>query len=257
MNSFRQNGYVVFENVFSVQECRDLRSALDEPQATHAHGDFMWTIRCDERVQRVFATLWECRTDELISSFDGACVQRSNECSRGLPWHLDQNSLHDDGLMSVQGILLLTDMDEKRGGTAFVRKSHLKHVKVLKRHHREDEREDEWDFVLIEDDDPVLRNTHNIVQPNVSAGSILLWDSRTVHRVVPPTDISTERAVVYLSMAPRKRLKDNVAKLRQNAYKKGIATTHWCTKFVDRGEKRCPPTVSYAKASESVRVLIS
>jgi ectoine hydroxylase-related dioxygenase (phytanoyl-CoA dioxygenase family) len=174
-----------------------------------------------------------------------------------LAWHIDQNSLHGTGLVSIQGMLVLTDMGGATGGTAFIRKSHLKHVGVMKRNCSADDSESEWDFVPIEDDDPVLRNPRNMVQPFVKAGSVLLWDSRTVHRVLPPTDLSTERVVSYLSMAPREMLKESVAKLRRNAYTKGISTTHWCTKFVDRGEKRIPPKLPYSRADPKIRALIS
>ena len=49
-----------------------------------------------------------------------------------------------------------------------------------------------------------IPNEHASVQPALAPGDLLLWDSRTAHRVAGPADPQTTRVVCYVCMTPRR-----------------------------------------------------
>ena len=63
-----------------------------------------------------------------------------------------------------------------------------------------------------------------------SAGSMVFWDSRTIHCGSEPMKGRNEkklRNVVYLCMKPRKFSTESLIKKKQNAFQNLRMTTHW------------------------------
>lgn len=259
-DSLNQDGYAVARDVVTAKECEAWVDEIKaDGAACHAHSDFMWKVREDARVRRVFATAWGVdAAASLCTGFDGLGVREPGEKGLVLDWHVDQGPMHPPGRSCLQGLLCLTDVDETTGGTAFVVGSHVHHPDLCTRVATdEDWVEGVWEFMDVPRSDVLLRTQcPERAQPSVSAGSMIVWDSRTVHRVVPPTDPSTRRVVVYLSMMPRDRIPDEVISRRREYYSSGIATTHWPSPCVDRGEGRVPPSVPFEAASDVRRSLI-
>lgn len=251
-----RDGWLVVRNVLSASECdRALSEMRDDPSCHHAHSDLMWRMRTHPRVQAAFAAAWGCREEALVSSFDGASLRDPGDAPFVLDWHVDQNSTHDAGRVCLQAVLALTDVDASTGGTALLTGSHADHEALCRRLCDPHESEEEWEFLSVPHGDPVLQQ-HSECQPCLVAGSMLMWDSRTVHRVVAPAEPeSTSRAVVYLSMVPRSFVSDDVLRLRAKAFREGVATTHWCSRFVDRGAARHAPSRATA-ASLRVKRLV-
>jgi ectoine hydroxylase-related dioxygenase (phytanoyl-CoA dioxygenase family) len=92
-------------------------------------------------------------------------------------------------------------------------------------------------------------------RPQLKPGDLLIWDSRTAHRVARQT-AGAMRAVMYLSYVPRAFAKSSSLGERRSFFNKGVCATHWPHRTVDRGEERIPPSQGYAKAAESARRLI-
>ncbi len=232
-----RDGYEVFSGVLTEEECARVRSR--RPRQWN-HSRVMWDVRCHPNVKRVFADLWEVRPDDLLTSFDGV-FHRTAGTEFTLPWHMDQNASHPfDTMSSVQGILALSDIDATTGGTQFLEGSHLR-TKGLCYRLNVDTEEDTWEFTQVDEADRVFAMGLQVVQPSLKQGDLLLWDSRTLHRVVAPTDARSERWTAYLSMVPRSMVSDRVRSQRKEGFFRGATTTHWVQTFVDRGEEACPP----------------
>lgn len=257
LHALEHDGYAIVKNVLSARECQHALKQL-ATGTHHAHSTFLWNIRSHPTVKRTFAKVWDCRADELVTSFDGASLNTSDGAHLVLDWHVDHNGTHEEGRVCIQGVLVLTKMDSNSGGTAFLKGSHVEHVSICNRLCPQCQSKDDWEFVNIPKSDPVL-HSYEHVQPVVPPGSLLLWDSRTVHCVMPPLTCKTgrlhPRGVVYLSMVPRSFVSDEVIQQRIAGFQSGISTTHWCVRFVDQGEQPAIPARS-VKASCIVKRLV-
>ena len=231
------NGFIIHRNTLSVEECERIKSHnLD----SWNHSDIMWELRSHTAIKQLFADLWNVPSDDLLTSFDGIYHRKPHE-SFSLPWHMDHNASHPfDKMSSVQGILAMSNIDESTGGTQLLPGSHLR-TKALCYRHGIDDLHDTWEFTEVPDDDRIFSMGLLPLQPVLQTGDVLLWDSRLLHRVVEPNDPATSRWTAYLSMVPRSMVSESVLKKRKDAFKKGIATTHWVQTFIDRGGVRSRP----------------
>lgn len=252
MGSFERDGYTVVKGVLSPNEVSSAKRSLAHEKGNHSRG--LWDIRCHPRVKRTFADIWGVDPDRLLTSFDGNYHRRAGE-QFTLPWHMDHNASHPfDTLSSVQGILALTNVDEATGGTQLLPGSHRR-TRALCNRLSADTEHDMWEYVSVPDGDRVFSMGCVPHQPSLAAGDVLLWDSRVVHRVVGPTDPCTERWTVYLSMAPADMVASSVKTKRKRGFQKGISSTHWVQRFVDRGDERVVPSENVLR-DPHVRIMV-
>lgn len=199
----------------------------------------MWDLRLHPNVTKAFATLWGVSPNDLLTSFDGLYDRPPGETFT-LPWHIDHNDKHSTADMtSVQGLLALSDVNWDTGGTQLLPGSHRRAAELLE---RVGPSREEWAFTEVPEDDALLTHSGRCaVQPQLAAGDLLVWDSRTAHRVVAGFDPCSSRCTAYLSMVPRCFASERVCRERRHGFRDGVATTHWVQRFVDRGGARCRP----------------
>jgi ectoine hydroxylase-related dioxygenase (phytanoyl-CoA dioxygenase family) len=65
------------------------------------------------------------------------------------------------------------------------------------------------------------------VNVKCSKGSMVLWDSRTVHMSRPNRHDQDERLVVYVCGFPESRLSSEAFQRREQAFQQRRATSHW------------------------------
>ena len=255
--SMDRDGFKIVPNVLTAAECDAILQSFESDESTqNAHSSVMWNLRCHPKVQDVFCKIWNCTSDDLLSSFDGAGYRYLGQEDDGIGWHVDQNSTHDLGMVNVQGVLSINGMNARTGGTVLLAGSHTDHEQVCARNCDEEEEDSSWEFVPISDEDEIFDKC-SIVQPVVHKGEMLVWDSRLVHRCMPPADADhTARVVVYMSMVPRSHASDSILRMRRWGYSQGVATTHWCSRFVDRGVERHRPKWPYRRSSPQIRALV-
>lgn len=225
--------------------------------ADHAHSDLLWTVRQNPGVLRVFSDAWGGLPAESLSvGYDGAAYRPPHHPGLVLDWHVDQDGSHPPGRVCVQGVLALTHVNASSGGTVLLPASHLHHESLVRTRSSTRGVKDEWEFVPVWSKHAVFDACPAPVQPILRPGDLLVWDSRLLHRVVPPLDEQTHRGVVYLSMVPTEWISDDVRRTRRAFYDEGVSTTHWSTRCVDRDDERQPPTVPYETAPARVRTLV-
>ena len=233
--TLRRDGYAHLEGVLSTGACDEFaatRRVQQKRLPNMAHGDAVWDIRCLPGVGGVFGSRWG--GEDLIVGFDGVGLREGGEECDGLPWHVDQDSSHEDVACCYQSLIAIKESSAATGTICVLPASH-RHRRSLAS--RLDDEPGGWEFLEIPDDDVLFRQCLPPHCPLLRKGDMLLWDSRTAHMVCPPLDMATERMVVYVCMTPRRFADEETLRLRRHAYANGIATTHWPHWFVDRGEE--------------------
>lgn len=228
----------------------------------------MWDLRQDPRIVAIFAKVWN--TEELIVSMDGMSIMCPPEIREGYfePWpHVDQAIMrqagkpkHDntppDGFVSesllktkpytVQGQFLFEESLEGDGGFYCIPKSHhlfeefaFQLEEFAQRYESMPLSKEEWrkmrtDFVVNFFKDRLDVSGYPYSAKHICAprGSVILWDSRTVHWNQHPdknracSGNPRVRMVGYLCYAPKSRLTEEGALMRKEAFERGISTGH-------------------------------
>lgn len=155
-----------------------------------AHTGFMKTLRKDKEIRKIFQEL--LGSLDLVHGYDGAYYTEALD-NPILPPHVDQNP--DDDTICFQGALqLFGDGISVWPQPPFNAREFLKNKK-----HGKDA------FISVPDAERYL------VTLKVPAGSLIIWDSRTIH-----TNSSGPRACLYISFADKKNVsKDALIKLKE------------------------------------------
>ncbi len=222
----------------------------------------MWDLRQDPRIVNIFAQVWN--TNDLIVSMDGLSLMCPPEIREGFidPWpHVDQviirrrgNFAHDNnppiGFISesllktrpytIQGQFLFEDSFDGDGGFYCIPKSHLRFAEFAPELEAISEMEMplsekrkirqtflEGFFSNSKDECGNFYCTKHITAPR---GSLILWDSRTVHWNQHANKYRGNgdrvRMVGYLCYVPKKRLTEENRAIRKHAFDTGVSTGH-------------------------------
>jgi len=220
----------------------------------------MWDLRQDPRIVDIFAQIWN--TNDLIVSMDGMSIMCPTEIREEYfgPWpHVDQgiNKRQDSVIhnnlppidfvsessmnthpFTIQGQFLFEDSFEGDGGFFCIPKSHLRFEEVSPILDAFEVLNAPWsEKAKIRDDylrDMFAKNGDTYPMKHVTAprGSLILWDSRTIHwnqhpRKDRPFNPSPKvRMVGYLCYVPKKRMSDKIKNIRLNAFMTGVSTGH-------------------------------
>ncbi len=220
----------------------------------------MWDLRQDPRIVDVFANVWN--TSDLIVSMDGLSIMCPTEIREGQsdPWpHVDQlvlrswnNDLHNNNPpvdfvsessiktapFTIQGQFLFEDSCDGDGGFYCIPKSHLKFSEFAPKLESLDENlpraelkkariECLENFFVHKNDES--GNPYVMKHVTAPKGSLILWDSRTVHWNQHASKTRAEpkvRMVGFLCYVPKARLADEGKALRKKAFETGISTGH-------------------------------
>ncbi len=225
----------------------------------------MWDLRQDPRIVDIFAHIWNTR--DLIVSMDGLSIMCPPEIRniRSEPWpHVDQailrrqdNFAHNNNppvdFMSesllksqpftIQGQFLFEDSNEGDGGFYCIPKSHLRFSEFAPELERISEqaglpaaarRKERNHFLtsFFESRVDELGNAYSMKHITAPKGSLILWDSRTVHwnqhpsENRPHSDDPKVRMVGFLCYVPKTRLTEEGKELRKEAFDIGVSTGH-------------------------------
>jgi len=208
-------------------------------------GYWFWDLRQDPIIAQVFAGIYGVDPLDLLTSFDAVCGRepgRVHQPSALNEWyHLDQTR---PGFMNVQGFVTAYPMGEDDSPLRAWLNTHKLHdeflaargVKPSNAHWYKLQPGDEAliDDLAVAKGVPIAKRTL-VVAP---AGSLVLWDSRTLHmggRPPPGKDETVPRLVVYLSYQPREYVGRHSRKSasailadRIRAFEAQRNSTHWC-----------------------------
>jgi hypothetical protein len=197
------------------------------------HSQVCWDVRQNPKIVDVFAKLWNCSPDELLTSFDGMSFNIPPEITnRGWArpnhswYHTDQSYLTPE-FSSVQSWVTAYDVNPGDATLTVFEGSHLfhaefqAHFKVTDKSNWYKLTKEEEQFYL----DRGCVKTH-IICPK---GSMVFWDSRTIHCGTNPCKWRTEenfRIVIYTCYKPRKEEDKKGLIKKQKAFETHRTTTH-------------------------------
>jgi hypothetical protein len=196
------------------------------------------------RTAPYFAELWNVNEEDLIASMDRICFvpyERLKMTARnefGWP-HLDQSREGRRGpLKCVQGLVTFNPIGPGEVALVVYQNSHKHHARFFTERVEHDADRNKTslkkDFCKLTEQD----RAWYLAQPGVEEvrvhapeGSLILWDSRTVHHALPPLDNTQrsmmDRYVLYSCMVPRAWAKPSAIAKRIQHFENGRSTPHW------------------------------
>jgi ectoine hydroxylase-related dioxygenase (phytanoyl-CoA dioxygenase family) len=239
-DSLKTKGYAIIENCISSEQVALAKQyfgdwllsnseLVEKHMKIDPHGIFKfgevghqrhaWYIRTLDEVQSPFKAIWE--TNELTTGFDGTCWMPSDcKKSDGIWTHTDQ-APDTKGIACFQGFIALTNNKER--SLVVYEGSHLLHESYM----LEKGITGKKNWTLIEHD-YLSRIAEKKKVLEVSAGSLVLWDSRTFHQN-QYGKIGEERIVQYVCFLPKNNSKNTNAqkKKRMKYFTERRTTSHW------------------------------
>jgi len=199
------------------------------------HMQPIWDIRQHPKVCEVFEKIWDVTKEELLVSFDGLSVHLPPEkTKRG--WYINNNWFHTDqsfkkkGRHCIQGFVNLYPVNEGDATLSVLEKSHKIHDYFNEKY--KPESSGDW-YKLNEKNDEVsffLDRGCNLYAVKAPVGSIVLWDSRTIHQGKEAEKTRYKpnfRMIPYICMIPRKLATEKSLQKKRKAFEDLRVTNHW------------------------------
>ncbi|KAJ3127700.1 hypothetical protein HK098_005936 [Nowakowskiella sp. JEL0407] len=190
------------------------------------HIQPLWDIRQNDNVVNAFAKVWNSEPENMITSFDGMSLFLPIP---NLPpsdsWlHVDQG-IGKREFQCIQGIVNLYDVKPGDATLNVLESSHQYHDEYLQRARVDHE----FDFVSIEDVGFYEQKGCESFYVEADAGSLILWDSRTVHQGAAPIKDGEDRfrIAIYVCMMPRDRATKEQLEERVEVFEEMYMTAHW------------------------------
>jgi hypothetical protein len=222
----KTKGYAVIPSLFTEEECLDFKErvwdfldslglkrdlnyasikATQLPPHSHGimhayrmnHAKPFRELRVNPKVLAVHSRL--NGSSCLVSSLDRVNIKFPGRSyrSQGSWAHVDQNA-RNLGLRYVQSYVTFNECREDSPQNRFYEGSHLIFEKFFS-NRRTEKAGDAWLRLSPEDRISVVKDYKcPLVKPNCPAGSMVLWDSRTIHDPDEGTDFDSGRLVGYL-----------------------------------------------------------
>ena len=262
-----RHGFAIVEDALSKEQCRDvidgiwdsmekITSGLKTPlkrndsrtwpsikQQSHmhniytdhgiVHAEFMWRLRQNEKIMRVFSDLYACKPEDLLVSYDGVSVQTPPENGNRGGWykncwyHVDQSYTRPEKECFQSWV---TGIDVNPGDytiSFFVDSHHSfkdfgEYFNITNR----------GDFFKLKTQEQMqfYESRHDQIRITCKAGSMVVWDSRLLHSGLEPLkdrETPNTRMVCFLSYSPRQGVPQWVLLKRRRLFETRRATTHW------------------------------
>ena len=199
------------------------------------HAQHLWDLRMNIKIVNIFADIWDVKPEELLVSFDGLSFLPPPEetdigWSDGNTWfHLDQTVTkpYFDG---IQGWITGVDVEEGDGSLLFYEGSH-KLIDNFVEHFGIRTKSD-W-VLLKEDEDEFFKDRCEMKAIKCPAGSLVIWDSRTVHCGMGPIKDRKNnnfRCISYLSYSPRSKCDEGILKEKIIGFNKMKTSNHYANR---------------------------
>ena len=227
------------ETYASIKHLRPIETVIFQ-QWSIGHADFIWQLRQNPKIVEIFAKIWNVSNEDLLTSFDGASFQMPPEITK-FGWH-EENIYHTDQSLSrnsfecVQSWVTGFDVNENDATLAFLEGSNKYHEEFAKK----------FDISNFDDWYVISRNQKHMdfyVKEKgcerkcikCPAGSMVFWDSRTIHFGLPAQKERTKpnfRCVAYICMLPRSLSSNKELEKKKMAFEDMLTTSHWPHKII-------------------------
>jgi len=199
------------------------------------HAQHLWDLRMNIKIVNIFADIFNVKPEELLVSFDGLSFLPPPEdtdigWSDGNTWfHLDQTVTkpYFDG---IQGWITGVDVEEGDGSLLFYEGSH----KLIESFVENFGIRTKSDWVLLkEDENEFFKERCEMKAIKCPAGSLVIWDSRTVHCGMGPKKERKNnnfRCISYLSYSPKSTSNEGILKEKIEGFNKMKTSNHYANR---------------------------
>lgn len=217
-----------------------------------AHNPMSWYVRQNQKVIDKFTSIW--KTSDLITSFDGISISLPCEITKkgwddGKEWFHSDQSFKRNSFECVQGLVNIFDVNEGDATLRILKGSHNLHSEFQK--HFNVNTSSDW-YLLDKKDkkekqfyiDRLGKDCDICIK--APAGSLVLWDSRTIHQgMKPQRGRKTEniRCSPYVCMTPKSLASQNELDKRIFYFKTQRTCNHWPHKIRVFGVEPYPMSV--------------
>jgi len=300
-----EHGYQVIPNVFTAEKCEEIHAALKQwyvdvgtgvdfndaktwksenlPYTIHGiHQNYsvgqiqpVWDVRQDPQAVNVFAELWNASPQDMLSSFDGFCLQpphewlerspparKGNHSELGLEgswYHYDQRRAKV-GRHCIQGFITLQDQDHDDATLMVLAGSHKYHQAFFQQFDKTPEeikeRAKAGDWIKFNQASELkwVATQPGVKEVRVVApkGSLVLWDSRTAHCSGKPHQDRPHphwRSLVYTCYQPRRLATPKDLARKQTLFNTRRTSNHWAAT-----PKAFPKEPRFGKKSHELNV---
>ena len=197
------------------------------------HSQVCWDIRQNPKVVSIFAKIWNCKEEDLLVSFDGLSFSLPHEITqrgwnRNNTWyHTDQSYLRPD-FECIQSWVTGLDVDKGDATLGFMEGSHKYHKEFCE--YFDVNSKDDWYKLESNENKFYTDKGCSYKKIYCPKGSIVLWDSRTIHCGVEAQknrEKMNTRAIVYVCYTPRRLASKLAISKRIKAFNELRTTSHW------------------------------
>lgn len=197
------------------------------------HNPLSWYVRQNANVIKKFASIWN--TNDLLTSFDGISVSLPCEITdRG--WYKNKEWFHSDQCFKrndfecVQSLVNIYDVLEGDATLRVIRGSHKLHRKFQEIFQIKDS--SDWHLLNPEEKQFYIKELGPMsdICVKAKAGSLVLWDSRTIHQGVEPQRGRSKiniRCAPYVCMTPATLASKSQIKKRIKYFEERRTCNHW------------------------------
>ncbi len=197
------------------------------------HSQFAWNLRKNKKILDVYANFWGVEPDELLVSFDGSSFHLPPEITkrgynRGNTWYHSDQSYTRNEFECIQSFITLNDINKGDATLSVMEKSNLYHKDFADFYDIKDKKD--WYKLKKEEEQFYLKHGCNISNITCPKGSLVIWDSRTIHCGIESMrnrEKPNIRAICYLCYFPRSKSTNKWLEKKKKAFTNLRTTSHW------------------------------
>jgi ectoine hydroxylase-related dioxygenase (phytanoyl-CoA dioxygenase family) len=194
------------------------------------HCQMAWNVRQNIKIVDVFAKFWDVNSDDLLVSFDSSAIHMPPEFTgkwrkQNYWYHTDQ-SYDSNDFTYLQSWVTAFDVNDGDATLAFLESSNNIREQFIEEFYKNNS-----DYTILDDNQIKYFLDHGCLEKKIKCpkGSLVLWDSRTIHCGIEPSESRIKpnfRCVSYLCYAPRKYASEEDIILKQKIFNQMYTTTH-------------------------------
>jgi hypothetical protein len=197
------------------------------------HCQAAWDVRQNVKLVSLFAHLWKCSNEDLLVSFDGLSFHPPPEIvakgyNRNNTWFHTDQSFTRNSFECVQSWVTGLDVEKGDATLSFMESSHKFHEMCARKFNIVDK--SNWYKLSREQEDFYLENGCRYGRIKCPKGSVVFWDSRTIHCGVESErgrQTPKFRAVIYACFAPKIMATEKDLEKKRAAFRNQRTTSHW------------------------------
>lgn len=221
------------------------------------HSQVAWNVRENKKIIEIFSYFWTCNNEDLLVSFDGIAFGIPPEVTnrgwnKNNTWyHTDQSYIRNN-FECVQSWITAFDVNEGDATLGFMEGSNIFHKEFSLQFNIKNK--NDWYKLSNEEEQFYLEKECTYKKIKCPKGSLVLWDSRTIHCAVDAIKgrpLQNFRGIIYLCYQPRNLCDKKNLEKKKKAFLEMRTTSHYPCKIKLFSKK----TNTYGKELNDITII--